>query len=668
LAPSPTHSLRAVSSGQANFIGKRPVNLALKTLLPVLLAASVAGLGQQAPSLDSLLADAQTAQASGNYAAAAADYTQALRLSPHVPELWANLGLMQQETGDFAAATLSFQEANRLNPSLYVPNLFLGIDYAHAGKAKEAIPLLMKAERLNRNDPQAPLALGRAYIAASRFPAAARELGHAIALNPKLGSAWFTLGIARLDQVEDEARTMSVEDKQSPFAGALYAESLARQARYGEAASLYKSLLNAHPQLPCIRAELGFTLLQGHDRQGAAEAFAAERAAHPECGLALLGQARLDLESGNNAHGVETLRELWNRDHGFFESNASLLTAAMPREKAAAMASFFASEPAAVVPDDLRGAVLAALDNSLGGSLGVAASTPDAEAAHRTAEQDYADGRFGQCARRLDSEAAPLSADKLRLLAACAFLTGDNQRASGAADALLALEPRSLEALYWSIQANERLAFRALARFQELEPDSARSHILLGDIYSQLERYADAQAEYEKALAMAPGDEAGMLGLAMAYLNNNNVKAGMETARTALERNPNDPELNLAMAQALIAQRAYADAEPYLIKSLHAKPQMLPRIHALLGKAYAETGRTQDAITQLKLGESSDENGSVQYLLSRLYRKLGDMPDASAALERMKTIKEQRAARGYKRVEDPDLSPLEPGARRASAP
>lgn len=640
----------------------------LKSLLPVLLTGSILGFGQQ-PTLDSLLADAQTTQAAGNYAAAAADYTQALKLRPHTPELWANLGLMQQETGDFAAATLSFLEANRLNPSLYVPNLFLGIDYAHSGKAREAIPLLTKAEKLNRSDPQAPLALGRAYIGAGRFPAAAEELDRAIAINPKLGSAWFTLGIARLDLVEDEARAMSQENKESPYAGALYAESLARQARFGEAASLYKTLLDAQPQPPCIRSELGFVLFREHDQQGASAQFADERTAHPECGLALLGQARIAIENGNNNQALGFLEELWNRDRGFFLANVSLLTAGLPAEKTAAVVSLFSSDQSARLPEDLRSALVAALNGSVNGeSAGASQADQAAPVLQQTAEADYAAGRFGQCAQRLESTAAPLSADKLQLLAACAFLSGDNEHASSAAHSLLALEPHSLPALYWSIQANERLAFDALARFQELEPDSARSHVLLGDIYNQLERYADAQAEYQQALALAPGDEAAMLGLATAYLNDNDVKAGKEIAQSALERNPDDPELNLVMAEALISERAYADAEPYLIKSLHAKPQMQPRIHALIGKAYAETGQTQDAIEQLKLGESSDEDGSVQYLLARLYRKLGDAKDASVALDRMKTIKEQRAARGYKRVEDPDLSPLEPGATRASAP
>ena len=82
----------------------------------------------------------------------------------------------------------------------------------------------------------------------------------------------------------------------------------------------------------------------------------------------------------------------------------------------------------------------------------------------RTAEEYYAAGEFERCAQRLDPALAAGRADKLRLLAACSFFAGDNERALSAATALEALQPHSAEALYWSIQANERLAVQSLAR------------------------------------------------------------------------------------------------------------------------------------------------------------------------------------------------------------
>ncbi len=642
------------------------MNHCIKLLLLVLLVKSVHGLGQQQrPShLESLVAAAQQAQGAHDFVAAASAYKEALRIEPNMAELWANLGLVQHQAGDYPNAILCFLRANHLNASLYVPNLFLGIDYLRVSQAPKAIPFLLQAEKNNRTDPQAPLALGRAYRAVGKYPEAYRELARATTLDPKLGSAWFAQGIAHLDQVEADARRMTEEDKESPFAGALYAESLRKQGRFSEAVTLYRSLLDSRPQPPCMKSELGFALLRHHDAESAAAEFAGERAVHPECGLALLGQARQALDSGNNLQAVALLNELWNRDRGFLESNATTLLEGLSNDEASAIANILAKENG--LSEDLRNALRAAFNGSEQETGEGAATQPPAEppaelsgATRRTAEEYYAAGQFKQCAMRLDPSLTAGRADKLRLLAVCSFFAGDNQRASSAAAALATLEPNSPEPLYWSIQANERLAVQSLARFQQLESDSPRSHVLLGDIYHQLERYDDAQAEYLKALAIAPGNPAAMLGLASAYLNNNNIDGAQEIAQSALAVNPEDAELNLIMAEAKLSRNEFDAAEPYLLKSLHAKPQMIPHVHALIGKAYAETGRTQEAIDQLKLGASSDDDGAIHYLLSRLYHQLGDNKEASAALDQMKLIKQQRHDRGVKSVEDPDLSSLE---------
>ncbi len=507
--------------------------------------------------------------------------------------------------------------------------------------------------------------LGALTEPSASIPTRYRELARATTLDPKLGSAWFAQGIAHLDQVEADARRMTEENKESAFAGALYAESLRKQGRFGEAATLYRSLLDSRPQPPCMKSELGFALLRHHDASSAGSEFAGERAAHPECGQALLGQARLAIDSGDYPHAIELLNELWSRDHGFFESNLAILLEGMSSEEAGVVAGVLAKGTSGL-PADLRSLLLAAFNGSeqevAEGLTKRIPTNPQVElisSGRRTAKEYFAAGQFEQCAQRLEPSLVAGRADKLRLLVVCSFYAGDNQRASSAAAALATLQPRSPEALYWSIQANERIALKSLARFQQLEPDSARSHILLGDIYYQLARYDDAQGEYDKALGMAPGDPAAMLGLASSYLANNNIDKVLETARIALVRTPDDPELNLVMAEAMMAQNQFAGAEPLLIKSLKGKPQIVPQVHALLGKVYAETGRTREAIEQLKMGASSDANGTIHYQLARLYRGLGEDKNASAAIEEMKRIKLMRNARGVKSIEDPDLSSLE---------
>jgi predicted Zn-dependent protease len=115
------------------------------------------------------------------------------------------------------------------------------------------------------------------------------------------------------------------------------------------------------------------------------------------------------------------------------------------------------------------------------------------------------------------------------------------------------------------------------------------------------------------------------------------------------------------MGEALVSQHKFPEAEPFLLKSLSAKPQMLPHVHALLGEVYAANGKTQEAIRELKLGLSSDEDGSLHYQLARLYIKAGDKPDADAAFAQVKVLQQQRRESAVVAVEDSHPTSLDDG-------
>jgi tetratricopeptide (TPR) repeat protein len=647
-------------------IGDCCLKICLQLTLLILLL-SQPGLPQQNQQvqLESLLANAKQAQASGDYATATSAYKQAVVIRPEIAELWANLGLMQHETGDYAGAIQSFQQARKLKPSLYVPTLFLGVDYSRTGRAKEAIPLLLAAEKMNSNDIQPYLALGRAYASLQQYGAAAQAYSHVTHSDPAQSHAWFSLGITYLRQVEADARTMTAKTPDSPYAKALFASSLTSQSRYLEAIDLYKSVLSSTDQPPCVHGELGFVYLKKKDLSSAAQEFAAS--GEPMCSLALLGQARMRVEQGSNEDALKMLTVLWQRDPGFVRSNGSTFTDGMTADHSSNLLSVLAQQhDSHQIPDDMSAALTAALQGNPQPAQG------DVEAAHQiisapsgvSAEKDYEAGRYRQCADREVGSLTTKSQAGLRLLAACSFLTGDDELSLKASTALRpavpqSVAPQSAAAQYWSIKAGERLAAHALEQYERLEPNSERTHLLLGDIYVQRERYGDAQAEYEKALALSPGDPAALAGLASAALRDGNVNKAIESAQLALERTPDDSEINLLMGEALVERHDLANAEPFLQKALHAKPQMLPHVHALLGKVYAATNRPQEAIAELKLGLESDEDGTVHYQLARLYRQAGDNQDAAIALEQMKAIQQRRREGAVIALKDSHSSALD---------
>jgi hypothetical protein len=61
----------------------------------------------------------------------------------------------------------------------------------------------------------------------------------------------------------------------------------------------------------------------------------------------------------------------------------------------------------------------------------------------------------------------------------------------------------------------------------------------------------------------------------------------------------------------------------------------------LLGKVYARTGHTEQAIAELKLALTDDKDGTVHYQIGRLYLKVGDRVSAKRAFEVSKRLRSE---------------------------
>ena len=117
----------------------------------------------------------------------------------------------------------------------------------------------------------------------------------------------------------------------------------------------------------------------------------------------------------------------------------------------------------------------------------------------------------------------------------------------------------------------------------------------------------------------------------MTLLANSDLDEALRVTQAALTKNPDDPEFNAVMGEILSIQHDFSGAEPYLKKGLSTKPELVPHVHALLGRVFAETNRTQEAITESKLGLADDKDGRLHFQIARLYLKVGDRDSAKQA-------------------------------------
>ncbi|MGP8175222.1 MAG: tetratricopeptide repeat protein [Terracidiphilus sp.] len=604
-------------------------------------------------TLQSFLAAAQQAAARRDFLAAADSYRRAIEVSPQVAELWANLGLMQHEMGNFDEAIKSLTEAARLNPSLYVPQLFLGIDNLKLKRAETAIPFLQKAEKLNPADPEAPITLGRAFALAGNGNGSSDAYWRALILAPDNANAWFGLGIAYLQQVDSDARLLTSTFKDSKYSKLRAGELLAEQGSLIQAARHYQDALSGPSPLPCSHAGYGIVLLREKSIAEAKKEFDRESGSNQGCPLTRLGLAMLHLVQDDTGNALRELTTIWKADAGFLRESLPLLRDGITTEQTEKLLHLAKEWQASnQLPTGFVDSIQAGLESDAPVAavltpVGVDALEQKKEAippSPADPEKFYLSGQLRECSEFLRPRLSVLAEKSLQLLAPCAFYTGDYRTASLAARRLASNAATRQIGLYWESKADQKLAIAALIRAGEIDANSPGMHVLLGDVYRQKRIWGDAESEYRKALVLEPDNRNGRLGLAISLHEDAKHDEALAADKELLQKNPEDPEANLLAGEIFIQQQQYADAEPYLRKSRGVQPEFIPRLHALLGEVYANTGRVNEALSEFKLAAASDTDGSIHYQMARLYQKTGDKQAAAEAFQASRQLREKSDA------------------------
>lgn len=614
---------------------------------------------QQPADFDSLLASAQQAQARGDFESAAGFYRQASALHPEIPELKANLGLMYYQTNKDTEAVQAFQQAIRLKSELFVPNFFLGLEYVRQKRFNEATAYLKHAARSKPDDAQVLIGLGEAYSGLGDKRLAIWSYAKATEIQPDNADAWYRLGVGYLQQVEADARILLTRYKDSGYTQALVAENFAEQRAFNEAGVSYQKALSLAPFPPDTHAGYAFVLLNHHDLSGAERELKDELATNPGSLLARLGTARLEVEEGASEKAAKQIADVSSADIGFLALNAQQvitgLDQAKRKEFESALEKLRESGELSEQVESLFRVTTPEVPSPFAPRSDAVSAKPS-KMPLSDARRLYSRGLYGQCSATLASLLPALASKDLRLLALCAYSTGDYGHAFYAAEKLSASAPGP-EALYWETKSSEKLATAALGRASQIDSTSPKLHVLLGDIYRQQQRPSDAEQEYRKALSLRPGDAGALFGLSLALLAASLTDEAFQVAQAAVTNNPKDPELNAVMGEILCERNDFTQAEMYLKRSLNTKAEYVSRVHALLGKVYANTDRTRDALAELKLALPEDKDGSVHYQIGRLYMKMGDRASAQREFEVSKRLEGEGLRKPLK-----DLGSAEPAS------
>jgi tetratricopeptide (TPR) repeat protein len=189
----------------------------------------------------------------------------------------------------------------------------------------------------------------------------------------------------------------------------------------------------------------------------------------------------------------------------------------------------------------------------------------------------------------------------------------------------------------------KRLALLALSVFA-LQADEATRHESRGVALLEQFRFAEAAAEFEEVVRLAPDSGPGYLNLGIAYFN----ERDFERSRAALERAlvliPESPYVhyNLGLIDKLQGETESAVAAFEKVRALDPRDAMT---HYYLGTLYANLGRLDEAEASLRRAlELQPGNESAHFSLGNVLIRQGRREEGQKELEVFRELKESMPA------------------------
>ncbi|HET8548277.1 MAG TPA: tetratricopeptide repeat protein [Bryobacteraceae bacterium] len=244
-------------------------------MLSYILTALVMLAAQQSP-LAERVRQGNDLMAAGQYARAAAVYSELVKLEPKNASLRANLGMALHLAGHDREAIREFETALRQQPDIAPAQLMMGASWLRLGEPEKAVPPLRKALAADLAETH-PL-LAQALAALGQHEAAIEHYRRWTATDRGNPKAWHGLGRA----CEALAREAFAElERSAPESGYMLALVAAAQASAGRDRSafyLYREALKREPRLRGVHAAIA----ELYRKTGHADWAAREQALEPK--------------------------------------------------------------------------------------------------------------------------------------------------------------------------------------------------------------------------------------------------------------------------------------------------------------------------------------------------------------------------------------------------
>jgi len=156
-------------------------------------------------------------------------------------------------------------------------------------------------------------------------------------------------------------------------------------------------------------------------------------------------------------------------------------------------------------------------------------------------------------------------------------------------------------------------------------PDYIAAYMEYGKLLVELRNYQEAAKKYKKALDLSDENVSILNNLADAYLKSDQYEKAEETYQRVLENSSDNFTAKKGLGDLYLEQGNYGDAADYYNDALSIRADADTSLN--LARAYLNSGKLEDAKTELdNLLTTNPYSGEAYMLLGEYYRKQ-DMPD-----------------------------------------
>jgi tetratricopeptide (TPR) repeat protein len=176
-----------------------------------------------------------------------------------------------------------------------------------------------------------------------------------------------------------------------------------------------------------------------------------------------------------------------------------------------------------------------------------------------------------------------------------------------------------------------------------LAPDLGQAHLALAIVSQDTLNFTQANDEYERALALAPGNAQVLRDRGDFAARMGHFDAGVAAARRAVVLDPLAPPSHSILGNALYVARRYEEAVAAFAEAISLAPEN-KSFYGIRGFAYYGLGDLERARASC---ETKPDHLNSQQCLAVIYDKLRQHADAEAELAKMKASLGDAAAYQY---------------------